>query len=409
MADTITKILIRQGTDVQRRTANLTGIVFSSGEPGYCVDTKRLYIGDGNTVGGNAIGIQNLGTLDSLFGNYQNGLSYEAITTILDKGAAPGDIVYDETTRGLYSLTSVNTFPPLSSEFVKYDFVTLINDTQLEYNSLDQLQIKDQGVGPRQISFAVVDNYTIGKPSLNAPIGLIEDSVENRFLQEVSGNTFKCNYTNAPGNPQDLFVRPSTVLGRTATSNLTCFSFSTILQEATFAAQNGITINQAVNPPVFSLDAAKFTVDAPGSTTTGTITLKRPTTVQGALIVQGTGTFTQTLRCNQDVIAFFSSDRDLKENLKPLKNGLDTILKLTGYSFDWKNVASDYPQYSHLQGSDIGLVAQEVESVIPEAVETREDGFKGISYVKLIPYLVESIKDLKKEIDFLKLHNRLRG
>lgn len=409
MADTITKILIRQGTDIQRRTANLTGIVFSSGEPGYCVDTKRLYIGDGSTSGGNAIGIQNLGTLDNLFGNYQNGLSFEAITTILNKGAATGDIVYDEETRGLYSLTSVNNFPPLSSEFVKYDFITLINDTQLEYNSLDELQIKDQGIGPRQLSFAVVDNYTIGKPSLNAPIGLIEDSVENRFLQEVPGNTFKCNYTNINSNPQDLFVRPSTVLGRTATSNLTCFPFSTILQEATFTAQNGITINQAVNPPVFSLDAAKFTVDQPGSSTLGTITLRRPTTVSGNLTVNGTGTFTQTLRCNQDVIAFFSSDRDLKENLKPLKSSLDTLLKITGYSFDWKNVASDYPQYAHLQGSDIGLIAQEVEAVIPEAVETREDGFKGISYVKLIPYLVESIKELKKEIDFLKLHNRLRG
>ena len=409
MADTITKILIRQGTNVQRLSANLTGIVFSSGEPGYCVDTKRLFIGDGNTVGGNAIGIQNLGSIDSLFGNYQNGLSYDAITTILDKGASTGDIVYDEETRGLYALTSVNSFPPLSSEFVKFDFVTLINDTQLEYNNLNQLQIRDQGVGPRQISFATVDNYTIGKPSLNGPIGLIEDSVENRYLQEVSANTVKCNYSNVQSNPQDLFVRPSTVIGRTATSNLTCFSFSTILQEATFAAQNGITINQAVNPPVFSLDTAKFAVDQPGSSTLGTITLKRPTTIQGALNVQGNTTVTGTVRSTGDVIAFFSSDKDLKENIRQIRGGLDTVLKLTGYSFDWRNVASDYPQYSHLQGSDYGLIAQEVNAVIPEAVETREDGFMGLNYIKLIPFLVESIKELKKEIDFLKLHNRLKG
>jgi len=402
MADTITKILIRQGTDIQRRTANLTGIVFSSGEPGYCVDTKRLYIGDGSTSGGNAIGIQNLGTLDNLFGNYQNGLSFEAITAILNKGAATGDIVYDEETRGLYSLTSVNTFPPLSSEFVKYDFVTLINDTQLEYNTLDQLQIKDQGVGPRQLSFAVVDNYTIGKPSLNAPIGLIEDSVENRFLQEVPANTFKCNFLNVTNNPQDLAVLPSTVLGRTATSNLTCFSFSTILQEATFAAQNGITINQTVNPPVFALDTTKFTVGT-------TITLKTPTIIQGTLNVQGNTTVTGTVRSTGDVIAFFSSDKDLKENIKPIRGGLDTIVKLTGYSFDWKNVASDYPQYSHLQGSDYGLIAQEVNLVIPEAVETREDGFMGLNYIKIIPFLIESIKELKREVDFLKQHNRLKG
>ena len=66
----ITKILIRQGTDVQRRTADSTGVILDRGEPGYCIDTKRLFIGDGITPGGSAIGIQNLGTVTSLFGNY---------------------------------------------------------------------------------------------------------------------------------------------------------------------------------------------------------------------------------------------------------------------------------------------------------------------------------------------------
>ena len=67
MADTVTKILIRQGTDVQRRTAEGTGVVFSSGEPGYTVDTKRLFIGDGSTSGGNPIGIANLGRVITLY------------------------------------------------------------------------------------------------------------------------------------------------------------------------------------------------------------------------------------------------------------------------------------------------------------------------------------------------------
>ena len=134
MADTITKILIRQGTDVQRRTAELTGVVFSSGEPGYCGDTKRLFIGDGSTSGGFAIGIQNLGSVGSLYGNWQNGFSFDAITQFNNKGASIGDIIYDRDTRSLYSLTSVTTFPPLTTDIVKYDFETLINNQQFVYD-----------------------------------------------------------------------------------------------------------------------------------------------------------------------------------------------------------------------------------------------------------------------------------
>lgn len=397
MADTITKILIRQGTDVQRRTANITGIVFSSGEPAYCVDTKRLFIGDGSTSGGNAIGIQNIGSLDTLYGNYQGGLSFDAVQAFLNKGAAVGDIVYDEDTRGLYALTSVSTFPPLSSDLVKFDFVTLINTSQFEYNASKQLQIKNQGVGPRQLSFSVADGYTIGKASLDAPLALIEGSVENRFLSITPPNSLKGNFTTIFGAPTDLQVLPGTVVGRTNTSELTCFTFDVILQQASFAAENGITINQSITPPVFALDTTKFTV------ATNSITLKKNTSITGSLnVTSGDVTVTGNVKATADIIAYFSSDKTLKENLKPIDNSLEKLLKISGYSFDWKNVASEYRGYEHLQGSDVGVIAQEVEAIIPEAVQTREDGIKAVNYQKIIPLLIESIKELKNEINELK-------
>ena len=55
-----------------------------------------------------------------------------------------------------------------------------------------------------------------------------------------------------------------------------------------------------------------------------------------------------------------------------------------------------------LVGRDYGVIAQEVEKEFPEVVATREDGTKSVSYIKLIPLLIESIKELKKEIDSLK-------
>ena len=398
MADIITKILIRQGTDVQRRTANLTGVTFSSGEPGFCVDTKRLYVGDGTTVGGNAIGIQNLGKIDGLFGSYQNGFSYNGLVSFLNKGAAVGDIIYDNVTRGLYALTSVSSFPPLSSDLAQYDFTTLVNPAQFEYDSQQRLQLKDQAVGPRNLDFTVVDNYTIGKASLNAPISLIESSVENRYLAPVAGDTVKGNFTGVEADPQDLYVYPGTFVGRTASSRLSCFPFSILLQQAEYSYTNGIVINQAVVPPVFSLDPAIFTANS------SSIALRKDTSITGTLNVVGNTTVTGTLRCTNDIVAYYTpSDKRYKEDLQVISNAVAKLQNLTGYEFTYK-----HPGLPHIHDKrSYGIIAQDAKDVLPHAVENREPDhqggfYLGVSYEKLVPVLIEAVKELKKEIEELK-------
>ena len=96
------------------------------------------------------------------------------------------------------------------------------------------------------------------------------------------------------------------------------------------------------------------------------------------------------------MIAYASSDKRLKDNLKPIENSLDKISKLSGYEFDWNDKQETY------QGRDVGVVAQEVEEVIPEIVTTRDNGYKAVKYEKLVPLLIESIKELKEEINGLK-------
>jgi len=398
MADIITKILIRQGTDVQRRTANLTGVTFSSGEPGFCVDTKRLYVGDGTTVGGNAIGIQNLGKINGLFGSYQNGFSYNGLVSFLNKGAAVGDIIYDNVTRGLYALTSVSSFPPLSSDLAQYDFTTLVNPAQFEYDSQQRLQLKDQAVGPRNLDFTVVDNYTIGKASLNAPISLIESSVENRYLAPVAGDTVKGNFTGVEADPQDLYVYPGTFVGRTASSRLSCFPFSILLQQAEYSYTNGIVINQAVVPPVFSLDPAIFTANS------SSIALRKDTSITGTLNVVGNTTVTGTLRCTNDIVAYYTpSDKRYKEDLQVISNAVAKLQNLTGYEFTYK-----HPGLPHIHDKrSYGIIAQDAKDVLPHAVENREPDhqggfYLGVSYEKLVPVLIEAVKELKKEIEELK-------
>jgi hypothetical protein len=97
-----------------------------------------------------------------------------------------------------------------------------------------------------------------------------------------------------------------------------------------------------------------------------------------------------------DVIAFASSDRRLKDNLTRIESSLEKVGKLSGYSFDWNSNQESY------SGKDYGVVAQEVEAIFPELVKTRDNGYKAVKYEKLIPVLIEAIKELNEKVEKLK-------
>ena len=88
-----------------------------------------------------------------------------------------------------------------------------------------------------------------------------------------------------------------------------------------------------------------------------------------------------------------TSDERLKKNIKPIDNALADICQLEGVTFDWRDTGT--------QGQ--GFIAQQVEPIIPEVVNTDEDtGMKSINYVGLIGHLVEAIKTQQTQIDDLK-------
>ena len=113
------------------------------------------------------------------------------------------------------------------------------------------------------------------------------------------------------------------------------------------------------------------------------------------LIVAGTATVTGQIRGCSDIIAFYSSDCRLKDNVNKIVNSKEVVNNLNGYSFDWKEEADR-------EGSDFGVMAQEVEKVLPELVHERPDGFKTVDYIKLIPFLIEEVKRLSAEVEELK-------
>jgi len=86
-----------------------------------------------------------------------------------------------------------------------------------------------------------------------------------------------------------------------------------------------------------------------------------------------------------------SSDITLKDDIVDIKSALDTIKQLQGKSFTWKDGGA----------KGYGLIAQEVEKIIPDIVTTN-DGIKGINYINIIAFLIEAVKDLSSQIDQLK-------
>ena len=112
-----------------------------------------------------------------------------------------------------------------------------------------------------------------------------------------------------------------------------------------------------------------------------------------------------------DIVAYSSSDRRWKENIKPIENALSKILKIGGYEFDWKELTEEERKTQHgNEGHDVGVIAQEVEEVLPEVVTTRENGFKGVKYDKMVALLIEGMKEQQSQIEELKSEiKKLKG
>jgi len=99
-----------------------------------------------------------------------------------------------------------------------------------------------------------------------------------------------------------------------------------------------------------------------------------------------------------DVVAFSSSDIRFKENIKTIENPIEKIKKISGNTYDWK--AENKIEHGY-EGNDVGVIAQEIEAVLPQLVQTRESGYKAVKYDKLVALLIEGIKEQQIQIDNL--------
>ena len=114
---------------------------------------------------------------------------------------------------------------------------------------------------------------------------------------------------------------------------------------------------------------------------------------------------TGEIRATDNITGYYSSDSRLKENIVNIDGALEKVSMLKGVTFDW---CEDYIKERggedgyFIKKHDTGLIAQDVQEVLPEIVRKKKDGYLGVQYDKMVGLLVEAIKELRTEINELK-------
>jgi hypothetical protein len=126
------------------------------------------------------------------------------------------------------------------------------------------------------------------------------------------------------------------------------------------------------------------------------VTLSLPQSINTTSDVQFNNiTASAGIRATGDIIAYFSSDERLKENVQPIQNALSKVELISGNTYDWKEGFDNIHPH---KGNDVGVIAQEVEKVLPQVVINRDNGYKAVDYEKIVPLLIEAIKELSAKV-----------
>jgi hypothetical protein len=102
-----------------------------------------------------------------------------------------------------------------------------------------------------------------------------------------------------------------------------------------------------------------------------------------------------------DITAFYSSDINLKTNISNISNALEKVKQINGVTYNWNDTAKSIDR-NKTDDIEAGVIAQEVQKVLPQIVTQRDDGYLAVRYEKLVPLLIEAIKELAAEVELLK-------
>ncbi len=94
---------------------------------------------------------------------------------------------------------------------------------------------------------------------------------------------------------------------------------------------------------------------------------------------------------------FAGSDIRFKENIQPLNGGLEEVKNIQAYEYNYKT--NEFPQNNFPEGKQSGVMAQQLENILPLAVKEDDNGMKYVNYASLAPLLIEAVKELSAKVD----------
>ena len=241
----------------------------------------------------------------------------------------------------------------------------------------------------------------INVASTTGDIALGTRTSGNYVASLVAGTNITLSNNSGEGATPTIGLTNNTISGISLGSNLATLTIGTGLSGTSYNGSTGVTI---ANTGVTS-NVAGTGVTVSGGTGAVTISIGQSvaTSANAQFNSLGIGMAASAtagrIDATNDIVAFSSSDIRFKENITPIENALDKISKISGNTYDWK--AENKIEHGY-EGNDVGVIAQEIEAVLPQLVQTRENGFKAVKYDKLVALLIEGIKEQQLQIEELK-------
>ena len=172
-------------------------------------------------------------------------------------------------------------------------------------------------------------------------------------------------------------------------------SGSTTLQTLSADVINATTINATVSGSIDQATTASNAATASTVNFNGGLTTTSDVQFDSLGVGTAASGTTGEIRATGDITAYYSSDERLKDNITPLSDAINKINQIGGYEFDWNSNSSH-------SGHDVGVIAQEIEKVLPEVVTERDNGYLAVRYEKIVALLIQAVKEQQLQIDELK-------
>ena len=294
-------------------------------------------------------------------------------------------------------------FNRIDSSIKGYQAVAVGGNANVTLTSNNSTSNTDDSTTDDQVHNAVLE-FT---GALTGNINVFTDAVEGKYIlfnNTTGSQTLTFANTGHAANGVAITQGQKTIVYSDGSSITDVLGIGSQIQgyDAQLADIAGLAVT---NGNFIVGDGSNFVAES-GATARTSIGLGTGNDVQFDSFGVGTAASGTTgeIRATNDVTAFYSSDVALKENITNIPDPIESLKKLNGVLFDWKKEYIDQrggEDGYFVRKKDVGVIAQEVEKVLPEAVAQRPDGVKAVKYDRLTCLLIEAVKVLTDKVDKL--------